>query len=625
MQIPVATTDNLTQAAQLIKEHGDERWGAVDLSALATKADVDAAVGNLADVAASGSYNDLKDKPDVSSSGSIKNFTGKRILVIGGSLSDNSTYTHEYWHDYLSQWLGFEVVNFAVAGSGYRNGANRWVDQVETYPLDVDGVIVFGSTNDLNGSAGGASNYQIGSFGDAPHRNTTVAAAIALFYDKMLQKYPNIPIVVMTPTPSASRPENYGDGSLIDTYSTLIKRIAAGYSLPCLDLFRSSGLRPWIDANNVMYFRNQDRTHPNGQGHLVLANAMLDFIVQFLYRQDTRTAPQIVTTELLSGSVGQNYTMQFMATGALPLTWTITDGALPDGLTMDTDGLITGTPTLEESAVITVQVTNNRGSDTKTFELSIEPAATVPQYALVSTGAQYMDIGLKGMGSSNAGTSARVVIDFELTNSSQLNKGIMGAVGNTSSDTNQGYQRWVLCIGANSVIRSVHGYASSGGLNSVHFGVANADTTRYLIDHVTEPVDVTYENSHINRTVKVNGSIMLSPDGNAFVGNNTNLAKEQMINQFVNASSKNLYLFSINDNPPAPEGNPIFNVTPASMKLYSLKAYNFMGGLIADMVPVPLGNTDYSAAPAPSNCLWDKVRNQYFENIGTGTFGIEVL
>ena len=46
--------------------------------------------------------------------------------------------------------------------------------------------------------------------------------------------------------------------------------------------------------------------------------------------------------------------------------------------------------------------------------------------------------------------------------------------------------------------------------------------------------------------------------------------------------------------------------------------------LVRDLVPVPQGSTWYSATPAPSNCMWDKVTRQYFENQGTGTFGIEV-
>jgi len=55
--------------------------------------------------------------------------------------------------------------------------------------------------------------------------------------------------------------------------------------------------------------------------------------------------------------------------------------------------------------------------------------------------------------------------------------------------------------------------------------------------------------------------------------------------------------------------------------VYSCKIYD-NNVLVRDFVPVPMGSTAYSATPAPSNCLWDMCAQQYFENAGSGTFGI---
>ena len=47
--------------------------------------------------------------------------------------------------------------------------------------------------------------------------------------------------------------------------------------------------------------------------------------------------------------------------------------------------------------------------------------------------------------------------------------------------------------------------------------------------------------------------------------------------------------------------------------------------LVRDFISVPAGDTTYSITPAPSNCMWDKVTQQYFVNQGTGEFGIEEI
>ena len=59
-----------------------------------------------------------------------------------------------------------------------------------------------------------------------------------------------------------------------------------------------------------------------------------------------------------------------------------------------------------------------------------------------------------------------------------------------------------------------------------------------------------------------------------------------------------------------------FNGTMYSCQIYDNDV------LVRDFVPVPQGDTTYSTTPAPSNCMWDKVSQAYFQNNGTGSFGI---
>lgn len=71
------------------------------------------------------------------------------------------------------------------------------------------------------------------------------------------------------------------------------------------------------------------------------------------------TAPGITTDSLLSSELGMAYRGTVGATGTAPLTWKITSGKLPDGLTLNTEtGEITGKSTKAGTFTFTVQVTN---------------------------------------------------------------------------------------------------------------------------------------------------------------------------------------------------------------------------------------------------------------------------
>lgn len=88
------------------------------------------------------------------------------------------------------------------------------------------------------------------------------------------------------------------------------------------------------------------------------------------------TAPAIITESLPEGMAGQTYTEKLEATGN-NITWSLDSGALPAGLTLNSDGTITGTPSAEGSSTFTVKAENSAGVTTKQYTLNIKPA-TVP-------------------------------------------------------------------------------------------------------------------------------------------------------------------------------------------------------------------------------------------------------
>jgi uncharacterized repeat protein (TIGR01451 family) len=83
------------------------------------------------------------------------------------------------------------------------------------------------------------------------------------------------------------------------------------------------------------------------------------------------TAPTITTTSLPGAGQNVAYTTTLEATGDVTITWAVTVGALPTGLTLSAAGILSGTPTTVESQTFTVTATNDSGSDTQEYTLAV--------------------------------------------------------------------------------------------------------------------------------------------------------------------------------------------------------------------------------------------------------------
>ena len=87
--------------------------------------------------------------------------------------------------------------------------------------------------------------------------------------------------------------------------------------------------------------------------------------------------PKITTESLNDGEVDKNYSLA-LASDNNPTNWSITSGSLPGGLTLNkSTGEISGTPTSAGASTFTVTATNDSGSDSKQFSLTIDPKQTV--------------------------------------------------------------------------------------------------------------------------------------------------------------------------------------------------------------------------------------------------------
>ena len=84
--------------------------------------------------------------------------------------------------------------------------------------------------------------------------------------------------------------------------------------------------------------------------------------------------PKITTTSLLpGGTVNAAYSQTLAATGD-NITWSSSD--LPNWLTLNRDGTISGTPTAAGASIFTVTATNDSGSDSKQLTLTVTQPVT---------------------------------------------------------------------------------------------------------------------------------------------------------------------------------------------------------------------------------------------------------
>lgn len=79
--------------------------------------------------------------------------------------------------------------------------------------------------------------------------------------------------------------------------------------------------------------------------------------------ENANVVPLVLSVSLPDGDVGVAYSGTLSATGGVtPYTYSVSSGALPDGLTLNAStGAVTGTPTVEDVFGLTVMVTDNNG------------------------------------------------------------------------------------------------------------------------------------------------------------------------------------------------------------------------------------------------------------------------
>lgn len=211
---------------------------------------------------------------------------GKRIAFLGDSITEGHGTTspeHIFWN-ILARKTGAESFGYGIGGTRIAPSRKpspepRWdlyfASRVEEMIPDADIVVVFGGTNDF-----GHSDAAFGRMED--RTEDTFYGSVHVLLQKLLEKYPESQIVVMTPLHRLSEScYDYNEMGLrcaadLETYVNAIMEVAAYYGIPVLDLFRTSGIQPKVPAIRERFM--PDGLHPSDAGHERIAERLIGFL-----------------------------------------------------------------------------------------------------------------------------------------------------------------------------------------------------------------------------------------------------------------------------------------------------------------------------------------------------------
>ena len=196
---------------------------------------------------------------------------GKKWGFIGDSLTERNSRTLKNYIDYITEETGIIPVNLGVSGSGYKkreDDNNAFYQRVQNIDNDFDIITIFGSGNDLSLNLGNVTDSD----------TSTVFGCVNETIKRIYAKMPTVKLAIISPTPWVDYP-NYTEGNKMQLLNEGLERICKRGSIPFLDLYNCSNLRPW-DATfrTLMYSRDDGNgVHPDEDGHKQFYKKILKF------------------------------------------------------------------------------------------------------------------------------------------------------------------------------------------------------------------------------------------------------------------------------------------------------------------------------------------------------------
>lgn len=202
-------------------------------------------------------------------------WTGKKWTAFGDSLTENNATASTKYHAIISSLTGITVNNMGLSGSGYgRPAGSTFYERAASIPADSDIVTIFGSFNDT------AAGLPLGN--PADNGTTTIYGCINKTLETIFSIKTDMVVGLITPSPWSQFNAYTGGSAWCDQYVEAIITAGKRWSIPVLDLYHDSGLRPWNASANAAEFYNSDGQHPNNNGHAIIAPKILEFMKTML-------------------------------------------------------------------------------------------------------------------------------------------------------------------------------------------------------------------------------------------------------------------------------------------------------------------------------------------------------
>ena len=205
------------------------------------------------------------------------NFLGDSITEGAGTSSHDKMFTM-----FIEREYGAICQNYGIGGTRIARQKTpteeKWdrdfISRVPEMDNDADIVVVFGGTNDF-----GHGDAPLGTMSDrTPY---TFYGALHCLYTALTEKYPDVPVVILTPLHRLNEDSPKGDNKpepvgTLKEYVNIIREVAEYYSFPVLDLYKESGLQPKVPVIQQKYI--PDGLHPNDDGNAILAHKIARFL-----------------------------------------------------------------------------------------------------------------------------------------------------------------------------------------------------------------------------------------------------------------------------------------------------------------------------------------------------------